>query len=185
MPKVKQAAPSLNKVDLDMFVRAINRVERSKISIEADEVTYSLHVVVRFELERDLFADRLSVDELPEVWNQKYQDYLGVKIANDSEGVMQDTHWASGLYGYFPSYALGNIYDGQINAALTKNLPEWRTQLAAGNLNEVNQWLKNNIHDRGNLYDPEDLIKLATGTTLDSKPFAEYLNKKYSALYGF
>jgi carboxypeptidase Taq len=185
LPKVQAVAPSLTKVDVDRFVRAVNKVERSKIRIEADEVTYSLHIILRFELERDLFADKLSVDELPEVWNQKYADYLGVKITNDSEGVMQDTHWASGLYGYFPSYALGNIYDGQINAALTKDVPEWRSQLTTGKLDSVNQWLKTNIHSRGNLYDPEELIKLATDKTLDSKPFLEYLNKKYSALYGF
>jgi carboxypeptidase Taq len=185
LPKVQAVAPSLTKVDVDRFVRAVNKVERSKIRIEADEVTYSLHIILRFELERDLFADKLSVDELPEVWNQKYADYLGVKITNDSEGVMQDTHWASGLYGYFPSYALGNIYDGQINAALTKDVPEWRSQLTTGKLDSVNQWLKINIHNRANLYDPEELIKLATDKTLDSKPFIEYLNKKYSALYSF
>jgi len=168
-----------------MLIHAFNKVERSKIRIEADEVTYSLHIIVRFELERDLFADKLTIDELPQVWNQKYADYLGVKVANDSEGVMQDTHWASGLYGYFPSYALGNIYDGQINDALTKSIPDWRNQLAVNNLDDVNLWLKNNIHSRGNLYDPEELIKLATDKTLESKPFVEYLNEKYKALYSF
>jgi carboxypeptidase Taq len=120
LPKIKQAAPSLEKLQLEPFIHAINKVERSKIRIEADEVTYSLHIIIRFELERDLFADKITVDELPDAWNQKYMDYLGVKIENDSEGVMQDTHWASGLFGYFPSYALGNIYDGQITAAITK-----------------------------------------------------------------
>ena len=116
------------------FVQAVNKVERSKIRIEADEVTYSLHIIIRFELERDLFADKITVDELPEVWNQNYNDYLGVEIKNDSEGVMQDTHWASGLFGYFPSYALGNIYNGQILAAITKAVPDWRSQLAEGKL---------------------------------------------------
>jgi len=108
-----------------------------------------------------------------------------VKVENDSEGVMQDTHWASGLYGYFPSYALGNIYSGQIAAAITKSLPDWQKQLALGNLEPVNNWLKTNIHSMGDLYDPEELIKHATGTTLDSKPYLEYLTKKYSGLYGF
>ena len=98
---------------------------------------------------------------------------------------MQDTHWASGLYGYFPSYALGNIYDGQIIDALTKSLPNWRSQIAEGQLESINQWLKVNIHSRGNLTDPEDLIKQVTGNPLDSKHFLKYLNKKYSALYGF
>jgi carboxypeptidase Taq len=185
LPKIKQTVPSLAGLDLDRFVQAINRVERSKIRIEADEVTYSIHIIIRFELERDLFGGKISVDELPQVWNQKYADYLGVEILNDSEGIMQDTHWASGLYGYFPSYALGNIYDGQLFAALAQALPDWESDLANGKLAPVNTWLKENIHLRGDLYDPEELIKLATGTTLDSTSFIKYLNQKYSKLYGF
>ena len=136
LPKVKQAAPSLSKLDLNTFIQTINKMERSKIRIEADEVTYSIHIIIRFELERDLFAGKIKIDELPQAWNQKYSDYLGVEIQNDSEGVMQDTHWASGLYGYFPSYALGNIYDGQILAAITKTLPNWRSQVANGELGD-------------------------------------------------
>jgi carboxypeptidase Taq len=185
LPKIKQAAPSLSSLQLTPFVEAINKVERSKIRIEADEVTYSLHIIIRFELERDLFADKITVDELPEAWNQKYSDYLGVKIKNDSEGVMQDTHWASGLYGYFPSYALGNIYSGQITAALAKDLPDWRNALEERKLESVNGWLKTNIHSKGDLYDPQELIRLATGRALDSEPYLRYLNEKYSSLYGF
>jgi carboxypeptidase Taq len=185
LPKIKQAAPNLSNVELKPFIQAINRVERSKIRIEADEVTYSMHIIIRFEIERDLFADKIAVSELPEVWNQKYADYLGLKIENDSEGVMQDTHWASGLYGYFPSYALGNIYSGQITAAITKDLPDWRSQLANGKLKLVNDWLKINIHSRGDLYNPEELIKMATGSNLDSELHLQYLNEKYGNLYGF
>lgn len=185
LPKIKKKAPSLINVDLDKFIHAVNRVELSKIRIEADEVTYNLHVIVRFEIERDLFADKISVNELPEVWNQKYNDYLGVKVKNDSEGVMQDTHWASGLYGYFPSYTLGNIYGGQIAAAITKDKPDWRSQLCQGNLKGVNAWLKQNICDYGDLYDPEELIKKATGRNLDSEMFLQYLKSKYGELYGF
>ncbi len=184
LPKIKQTAPSLSNLQLDPFIHAINKVERSKIRIEADEVTYSLHIIIRFELERDLFADKITVDELPEVWNQKYADYLGVKIEDDSEGVMQDTHWASGLYGYFPSYALGNIYSGQITAAINKELPNWRGELADGKLEDVNTWLKTNVHSKSDLFDPEELIKIATGTCLNSQPYLQYLNKKYSELYG-
>ena len=185
MPKIKKTAPSLAKVELGEFVKAINKVELSKIRIEADEVTYNMHIIIRFEIERDLFADKITVEELPQVWNQKYSDYLGVKVENDSEGVMQDTHWASGLYGYFPSYALGNIYSGQITSKLTKDLPGWRKELALGKLNQVNEWLKKNIHSYGDLYDPEELIKKATGRNLDSKPYLKYLNEKYGNLYGF
>ena len=142
MPKLKKAAPNLAGLQLDRFLQAMNRVERSKIRIEADEVTYNLHIIVRFEIERDLFAQKIDVDELPQVWNQKYKEYLGVRVENDSEGVMQDTHWASGLYGYFPSYSLGNIYSGQLTAAITKDMPDWRSQLALGKLSHVNDWLK-------------------------------------------
>ena len=185
MPKLKKAAPSLANLELDKFVKAINKVELSKIRIEADEVTYNLHIIVRFEIERDLFAGKIKVNELPEVWNQKYADYLGVKIQDDSEGVMQDTHWASGLYGYFPSYALGNLYSGQIVAAITKDLPDWRSQLAIGKLDEPNEWLKKHIHSQSNLYEPEELIKKATGKNLNSEAFMTYLNEKYGAIYGF
>jgi carboxypeptidase Taq len=185
MPKVKAAAPSLEKLDLEKFVKAINKVQLSKIRIEADEVTYSLHVIIRFEIERDLFADKISVNELPLVWNQKYANYLGVKVQDDSEGVMQDTHWASGLYGYFPSYALGNIYSGQIVDAITKDLPDWHGQLADGKLDEVNEWLKKNIHSQSNLYDSEELIMKATGTKLNSEAYLRYLNEKYRLIYDF
>jgi carboxypeptidase Taq len=184
LPKVQQTAPSLSKLQLNSFVKAINEVKRSKIRIESDEVTYSIHIIIRFEIERDLFAGRIKINELPQVWNQKYSNYLGVQIENDSEGVMQDTHWASGLYGYFPSYALGNIYDGQILAALTKAAPYWQKEVAEGKLDIVNIWLKENIHSKGDLTDPEELIKQATGTNLDSKPYVTYLNKKYSSIYG-
>ena len=185
LPDIKLAAPSLSNLGLEDFIEVVNRVQRSKIRVEADEVTYNLHIIIRFELERDLFSGKISVDDLPEVWNQKYADYLDVKVENDSEGVMQDTHWASGLYGYFPSYALGNIYSGQITDAITKDLPDWRNHLAEGKLEGVNAWLKTNIHNKGDLYDPEELIKQATGANLDSKAYLQYLNKKYGNLYEF
>ena len=185
LPKIQKVAPNLAVINFDQFIHAINRVERSKIRIESDEVTYNLHIIIRYELERDLFADKISLDELPQVWNEKYSDYLGVKVEDDSEGVMQDTHWSSGLYGYFPSYALGNIYSGQITAAITRALPNWRNQLAVGNLGEFNAWLKEKIHRQGDLYDPEDLIKKAAGKNLDTEPYLQYLTGKYSELYGF
>ncbi len=185
MPKIKKVAPNLAWIEMGQFLSAVNKVERSKIRIEADEVTYSLHIIIRFEIERDLFDGKITIGELPQVWNEKYADYLGVDVTNDSEGVMQDTHWASGLYGYFPSYAFGNIYDGQITAKITKDLPEWRSELSSGNLNQVNKWLKTNIHAYGDLYDPEELIEKATGSKLDSAFYLKYLNEKYSKLYGF
>jgi len=185
-PRLKEVAgKALAGLVLDPFIQAINQVTPSKIRVEADEVTYGLHIIARFNIERDLFADKITVKELPETWNQSYKDYLGVKIEHDSEGVMQDTHWASGLYGYFPSYALGNIYSGQILVTMEKQLPRWREQLAKGNLREIKQWLVKNVHSRGNLYDPADLIKKITGKELDVRPYLDYLTHKYSKLYGF
>ena len=172
-------------IDLDTFVRGINEVKPSKIRIEADEVTYCLHIIIRFEIERDLFAGKIAVEELPQVWNEKYEKYLGVKIENDSEGVMQDTHWASGLFGYFPSYALGNIYSGQLLAKMQKDIPEWKAQLAEGNFKQIKQWLIKNVHSYGNLYDPADLIRIITGEEINVEHYLRYLNEKYARLYGF
>ncbi len=185
LPKIKLVSPILSGIQLEPFIQRINRVERSKIRIEADEVTYSIHIIIRFELERDLFAGKIRVNELPEAWNQKYAEYLDVKVENDTEGVMQDTHWASGLFGYFPSYALGNIYSGQILDALTRDHPTWQSQLAEGKLGTVNEWLKTHIHSLGSLYDPQELIEHATESQIDPKPYLDYLGKKYSQLYGF
>ena len=186
LPKLKKITnPNLANLELDPFIHAINRVKPSKIRIEADEVTYNMHITIRFQIERDLFSDKIEVNELPEIWNQKYKEQLGVSIGNDSEGVMQDTHWASGLYGYFPSYALGNIYSGQIIARINEDIQDWRSQLAQGNLENIRGWLIKNVHSQGDLYDPADLIKRITGKKLDAKPYLEHLQEKYSELYGF
>jgi carboxypeptidase Taq len=185
-PKLKKMTNRvLSDLTLDNFVYAINHVKPSKIRIEADEVTYSLHIIIRFNLERDLFAEKITIDELPQVWNESYNKHLGVSIENDSKGVMQDTHWASGLYGYFPSYALGNIYSGQLLASMEDDLQDWRTQIAKGDFINVKQWLIKNVHDYGNLHNPKDLIKIISGKELDVKPYLNYLNEKYSRLYEF
>ena len=186
LPKLKKLAGKvLSDVDLDDFVCAVNKVAPSKIRVEADEVTYGLHVIIRFNLERDLFADKITIDELPQVWNESYRKHLGVNVEDDSEGVMQDTHWASGLYGYFPTYALGNIYSGQILARLEKDIRDWREQISNGDFRNVKQWLVKNVHSVGNLYSPPDLMKLIAGKELSVEPFLNYLNEKYSRLYGF
>lgn len=186
LPKLKNlAGKTLSDVKLDDFVHAVNQVVPSKIRVEADEVTYGLHVIIRFNLERGLFAGRITVDELPQVWNESYREYLGMDVEDDSEGVMQDTHWASGLYGYFPSYALGNIYDGQLLARLEKDLQDWRDQIARGEFGSVKQWLVKNVHSYGDLYDPPDLIKMITGKELTVDPYLNYLQDKYSKLYDF
>lgn len=185
-PKLRKITGRLfSKVRVSDFVHAINQVKPSKIRIRADEVTYGLHIIIRFEMEQDLFSGKLTVRDLPEVWNQKYKDYLGVRIKDDSEGLMQDTHWASGLFGYFPSYALGNIYSGQILAAMEKDIANWRKCLAKGDFATVKQWLAKNVYSDGNLYDPADLLKRITGERINAKDYIGYLEAKYSKLYGY
>jgi len=185
LPVLKKVAGNLSDVKLQNFVHTINHVQPSKIRVEADEVTYGLHVIIRFNLERDLFAGKISVDELPQIWNESYNKFLGEKIEDDSEGVMQDTHWGSGLFGYFPSYALGNIYSGQLLACMESQIPDWKKQISKGNFQNVKNWLIQTVHGYGNLYDAPELIKKITGTDLTVVPFLNYLNQKYSSLYEF
>jgi carboxypeptidase Taq len=183
--------PHLNKftnnvfkdIAIEDFIRIVNRVERSKIRIESDEVTYSLHIIIRFDIERDLFADKISVTDLPQVWIDKYDEYLNVSIDNDAEGAMQDTHHFSGYFGYFPSYALGNIYGGQFLQTMIKDHPDWLDQIGRGEFSKVKQWMVDHIHQKGNLYDPEDLVHHVTGEKLNSQPFMDYLEAKYSKIF--
>ena len=186
LPKFKGLTGTIfSDMDLDAFVFAINQVRPSKIRILSDEVTYCLHIIIRFEIERDLMGGKITVAELPEVWNQKYKQYLNVDIENDSEGVMQDTHWASGYQGYFPCYALGNIYSGQILTRLRKDLPDWKHQIALGCFNNVKRWLINNIYCYGNLFDLEELLKKVTGEGINVEHYLRYLDTKYAQLYEF
>ena len=185
-PKFKKlTGETFSNIALDDFVHAINYVKPSKIRIEADEVTYCLHIIIRFNIERDIFLDKITVDDLPQIWNEYYMKYLGVHIENDSEGVMQDTHWASGSYGYFPSYALGNIYSGQLLMQMENEIQDWRNQIMNGTFGNIKRWLIDNVHDRGNLYDSPELIKLITGKELSVDPYLGYLKNKYSMIYGF
>jgi len=174
---------AFSDISFSNFCQAVNLVAPSKIRIEADEVTYSLHIIIRFEIERDLFSGKIQVSELPETWNQKYEEYLGIRIETDSEGVLQDTHWGSGLYGYFPSYALGNVFDGMWFEQMNKDMPDWIANLAKGKILEPIQWHVKNVHAHSNLHDPGDLTTLVTGKELTAKPFLRYLDDKYSKLF--
>lgn len=174
---------AFSDVSLPNFCQAMNIVTPSKIRIEADEVTYSLHIIIRFEIERDLFSGKIQVSELPEIWNRKYAEYLGIDIETDSEGVLQDTHWGSGLYGYFPSYALGNVFDGMWFDQMNREMPDWIADLADGKILEPIQWHVKNVHAHSNLHDPGDLITLVTGKELTAKPYLQYLDDKYSRLF--
>ncbi|MCW3997148.1 MAG: carboxypeptidase M32 [Candidatus Bathyarchaeota archaeon] len=184
LPKLKQiTTPLLDDIGLDQFFFLINHVKPSKIRIEADEVTYNLHIIIRYQIEMALFENKIEVQDLPGIWNQKYGDLLGLKIENDTEGVMQDTHWASGYYGYFPSYAIGNIYSGQIFKSLKENVKNYNKKIELGELEEINHWLKQNVQGWGSLYEPNELIKKISGEKISAQAYIQYLDEKYRKLY--
>ena len=185
LPKLKKLTGEIFvDVELASFIRAINEVRLSKIRIEADELTYCLHIIIRFEIERDLLAGKITTEQLPELWNAKYKEFIGVDIENDSEGVMQDTHWAGGSFGYFPSYALGNIYNAQMLDKMSKDIPDYKELMKKGELSPIVDWLIENVHKHSNLYDPPELIKVITGEEINPKYFIQYLEEKYSEIYG-
>ncbi len=183
-PKLQKIFPKqLDKVSLETFYGAINKVSPSFIRVEADEVTYNLHVMVRFELELALLEGSLKIKDLPEAWNAKYQEYLGVTPKTDAEGCLQDVHWSFGLVGYFPTYTLGNIMSVQLFEAAKKAHPSIEQDMTKGKFDKLFSWLRENVHDHGSRYLPQDLLKRATGSTLDSGPYVAYLNKKFRSLY--
>ena len=182
-PEFQKTFPEFKDVTLEKFYKGINKVQPSLIRIEADELTYSLHIIIRYELERAILNGELSIDELPKAWNKKYKEYLGVEPKNDSEGVLQDTHWGGGLIGYFPSYALGNVYGAQFLNKMKKDIKNYEEEVKNGNFMVITKWLNENIHKYGKLYTPSELIVKVTGEALNPKYFLEYLNEKYSEIY--
>ncbi len=173
----------LAKVTAEQFYLAVNRVENSLIRIEADELTYNLHIIVRYEIEKMLFNEKLDVKRLPEVWNAKYKEYLGLLPPNDGLGVLQDVHWSGGDFGYFASYSLGNMYAAQIFATLRKELPNLDEFIAAGELEPIKQWLTERIYRYGKTRTPSELIVAITGEDLNPDYLADYLEEKYTSIY--
>jgi len=182
-PEAVKRFPQFEGVSFDEFYKAINIVEPSLIRTESDELTYSLHVIIRYEIEKELINGKIKVEDLPQIWNAKYKEYLGVEPKNDAEGVLQDMHWSGGSFGYFPSYALGNLYGAQFLGKMLKEMPDYNKNIAEGNLDEIRLWLKENIHKYGSVYKPAELIKKVTGEELTAKYFIEYLNNKYNKVY--
>ncbi|MBB6444650.1 carboxypeptidase M32 [Bacillus benzoevorans] len=170
-------------VPVEKFYRAINESKPSLIRIEADELTYPLHVMIRYEIEKGLFNDEIKVEDLPSVWNDKYEEYLGVRPSNDKEGVLQDVHWAGGSFGYFPSYALGLMYAAQFKQAMLVSLPNYAQLLEEGNLQPIKEWLTTRIHQFGKLKKPLQILQDATGEGLNAEYLIEYLTEKYSGIY--
>jgi carboxypeptidase Taq len=181
-PTIQKLFPELKKVGITDIIRAVNAVVPSKIRIYADEVTYNLHVILRYEIERDFMSGKFSVGELPQVWNERMEKYLGQKITNDAEGALQDVHWYGGMLGYFPTYVLGNIYNGQMRTTLMKEIPDWETQLEQGKFVNIGNWIKTKVHSQAYLYDPIDLVERITGSKPNTNHFLQYLNDKYQKI---
>lgn len=175
---------ALGGSDLDAFLRAINTVRPSLIRVEADEATYSLHVILRFELEVALMEGTLAVADLPAAWDAKTQELLGLDVPSPAAGVLQDIHWAYGELGYFPTYAIGNIVAAQLWTVIRRDLPELDADLARGELGPLREWLRERVHRHGRLYTPGELLREITGSELDAQPFLDQLRAKYAALYG-
>ncbi|MFO0916350.1 MAG: carboxypeptidase M32 [Pirellulales bacterium] len=179
-PQAQNLFPeSLGDVDVESFWQAINVVRPSLIRVEADEVTYNLHIVIRFELEQALIAGELEVDELPSAWNQRYQSYLGLTPPSDADGVMQDVHWSAGLFGYFPTYSLGNLYAAMLWDALGRDLGDRDLLLAQGNFRPVLDWLRANVHAHGRRWPAAELVERACGGPPSSAPLVRYLTDRF------
>lgn len=176
---------NLKKINVDSFYRAANNVQPSLIRVEADEVTYSFHIIIRFRLEKALISGDLKVSDLPAAWRDAYRELLGITPPNDADGCMQDVHWSAGLFGYFPTYALGNLYAAQFTRSMEEELGPLSSLIAEDRISAVLQWLRENIHQYGRIYLPGDLCRRVTGKPLDPAHFLESLNKKYAEVYSF
>lgn len=183
-PLLQQYAPEqFANVSLDDFYRAINEVKPSLIRIEADELTYPLHVMIRYEIEKGLFNGTIDVKDLPDIWNAKYEEYLGIRPDHDGVGVLQDVHWSGGSFGYFPSYALGYMYAAQLHHAMRKDIPNFAELLETGELLPIREWLTEKVHRFGKTKKPLDILQEATGEGLNVDYLIRYLEEKYKAIY--
>lgn len=180
-----QFPEKLKNIHLDEFYRAINVIKPSLIRTDADEITYSLHVIVRFEIEKMLIEGTLKVKEIPEIWQSKMREYLGIAPSNDAEGCLQDIHWSMGGFGYFPTYTLGNLYAAQFFEHFTQTHPNWQEAVEKGNLSVLRNWLHENIHQYGRQFTPHEICMRVTGKTISEDAFIQYLKQKYQKLYQF
>lgn len=170
-------------VDVESFYRAVNDVQPTLIRTEADELTYNLHVMIRYELEKKIFAGELSTKELPGIWNEMYREYLGIVPDCDRVGILQDVHWAAGLFGYFPSYSLGNMYAAQLTRAMRTELGDFTPLVLEGNFSVLKDWLIRHVHRHGKMLSPADILMRATGQTLRADELVKYLTEKYTDIY--
>ena len=176
---------SLAGVPLDDFYRAINCVTPSFIRVEADEITYNLHIILRFEIERELFKGGLAVKDVPQAWNDRFKQLFGITPPDDAQGVLQDIHWSMGIFGYFPTYALGNLYAAQFFEQANRDIPDLAANIEANKHGVLLEWLRENIHRHGQRFRADELVQRVTGEPLSVAPFERYLTQKYGAIYEF
>jgi carboxypeptidase Taq len=180
----KMFASQLDGVSLKSFYKAINKVEPSLIRVNADEATYNLHVMLRLELEISMVEGTIAVKDLPEIWNTKMREYLGVTPPDDARGVLQDIHWSGGAIGYFSTYALGNLVSAQLWEKIKKDIRNLDDQIRKGDFSELLGWLRKTVHQHGQKYEPQQLVEKVTGSKISPEPYVRYLTKKYSEIYG-
>ena len=184
-PLLKKAFPSrLDGVSVKSFYKAINKVEPSLIRVNADEATYNLHIMLRLELEIAMIEGGVAIKDLPDLWNTKMQEYLGVTPPDDAKGVLQDIHWADGLMGYFSTYALGNLISAQLWEKINEDIRGLDDHIRRGRFDALLGWLREKVHIHGHKYDPQDLVQKITGSKITAEPYIRYLTRKYSAIYG-
>jgi carboxypeptidase Taq len=180
-PRLQETYPEqFGGVELDRFLPAINRSKPGLIRIDADEVTYGMHVMLRFEIEQDIVEGRVELKDLPEVWNQKMWDYLGVEVPDDTHGVLQDVHWSGGSIGYFSTYLLGTVMSVQIWQAVLRDVPDLEEQVGRGEFAALREWLGSHIHELGRKFTSQQVLERATGSTLQAQPYLDYLRLKYA-----
>lgn len=184
-PQIRAAFPdAFDAHSAEDFYRAVNKMQPSFIRVEADELTYGLHIILRYELERDIFEGRLEAKDLPEVWNARMKEYLGVDVPDDAHGVLQDVHWSEGLFGYFPDYLLGTVLSVQIWEKMLGDIPNLNEQIENGDFAALRAWLQERIHWTGSIFPPKETIERAVGGPLDPEPYLRYLESKIADLYG-
>lgn len=183
-PLLKKEFPGQFKgVDVRKFYEAINAVKPSLVRVEADEVTYNLHIILRFEIEKELVEGSIEVKDLPKIWNAKVKEYFGLKVPNDAAGILQDVHWSMGAIGYFPTYTLGNLYSAQFYDAARKKISNLEKEITKGDFGNLLKWLRKNIHQHGKFYTAGELAEKVTGEKLNSRHYIDYIKDKYSKIY--
>ena len=185
-PRLQELHPdALGGYDAEQWYREVNATSPSLIRVEADEATYNLHIILRFELEQAMLADEFPLEQLPEEWNRRMWDYLGIEVPNDTEGVLQDVHWSGGSIGYFPTYALGNLISAQIWEKVTADLPDLDDSFEQGEFGPLRDWLRENLHRHGRKFTPGETLERVVGTAeIDPEPYVRYLREKLASIYG-